>query len=655
MINLTEASLDARKEYAKLLKYDGTGRRNYNNMTYAHLIFNYHLILDDKHNLRQFRCSRKEIENELKKRGCNNDIVHLNDKYIIKLDDVHFAYMHFILEISKQASTDKLFTELEGCWKHEDYTTILVYLLCSFFLTNKSISEQIRQFLASSCGWFNDEIRAAIIEARKQDDILLRIASWWNDPTNKSFLSQYDTVFNRAVRTESIVLNNKNKNKLDCDVIVDNYSGWFKTEKGGDALLSGKVDQEGLWKNFARELNCKKDDIKITVTNEIKNNDIDKTYYHVSCLLPQLTEDTEIEEDIEKHETLNSILFDENEKLLPEVKDKLLEIAKDFTNGLDEDEIKYKLTDIKLVGSNASYNFTKDSDIDLHLLFDLNIYRDEEKQNMAEKIYDYAKSIWNKNHDVSIKGIPVEIYAETNNTEQLDTNPILEEALNAESLTEAAVKSALTSNGIYSVLNDDWIKKPEQEVIPEVNQEAIQKALQPWLDSAEELKNTEEIEVVEKWLDDLYEVRRHGLKDGGEYSIANCIFKELRNLGILDEVKDLKKQLENKKLSLESLGQELISEQADILDEKTRNYYYKKISEITRNQVILNSNGNFQINLVKEVDVDDILAKLMSLSFIEVAHANFSKYDFSNMNFVTKLPSKYYTISGRVTARKTLR
>lgn len=83
-----------------------------------------------------------------------------------------------------------------------------------------------------------------------------------------------------------------------------------------------------------------------------------------------LNESEDIEEDVEKHDELNPKLFSEDRKLKPEVREKLIEIADDFKSKLEEDEIKFKLKDIKIVGSNCSYNYNKDSDLDLHLVAD---------------------------------------------------------------------------------------------------------------------------------------------------------------------------------------------------------------------------------------------------------------------------------------------
>lgn len=162
------------------------------------------------------------------------------------------------------------------------------------------------------------------------------------------------------------------------------------------------------------------DEIKNTISNVLANQAIVDKLNELVALVSSNTLTDNLHEDIEKHTELNPKLWNEDNTLKDEVKEKINEIVKDFTDGLDEKEIKYKLDDIKLVGSNCSYNYNKNSDLDLHIVFDLNIYDDDEKQEMAEIIYDYARSAWNKNHDIYFYDIPVEIFVETNNTEQLN-------------------------------------------------------------------------------------------------------------------------------------------------------------------------------------------------------------------------------------------
>ena len=72
-------------------------------------------------------------------------------------------------------------------------------------------------------------------------------------------------------------------------------------------------------------------------------------------LVPQIQDD------------LNRDIWDENNKLKPEISEKLLRIAKDFYEKLD---LPTPILDITFTGSMANYNWTDLSDIDLHIVID---------------------------------------------------------------------------------------------------------------------------------------------------------------------------------------------------------------------------------------------------------------------------------------------
>ena len=73
-------------------------------------------------------------------------------------------------------------------------------------------------------------------------------------------------------------------------------------------------------------------------------------------------------------------------------------------------------------------------------------------------------------------------------------------------------------------------------------------------DIKEELNNPK-IEEINNFLEDIYNLRQQGLQQEGEYSIGNLVFKEFRNMGYLDNLKQLKNDLIGKDLSLEGLNQ----------------------------------------------------------------------------------------------------
>lgn len=61
------------------------------------------------------------------------------------------------------------------------------------------------------------------------------------------------------------------------------------------------------------------------------------------------------------------------------------------------------------------------------------------------------------------------------------------------------------------------------------------------------------INNIDKFIEDLYNLRKESITKDGEFGIGNLIFKEFRNKGYLDKLKELKIELENKEMSLENL------------------------------------------------------------------------------------------------------
>jgi predicted nucleotidyltransferase len=255
------------------------------------------------------------------------------------------------------------------------------------------------------------------------------------------------------------------------------------------------------------------------------NEEIKKAYTKYTVRYSSTTES--LDEDIEKHEELNPKLFEGN-ALKPDIKEKMLEIVQEFVSGLEQDQLGIKVDDILFLGSNASYNYTKDSDIDLHIIVDPKELNCSEEISAA--LYGAYRSLFNNKLDIDFYGIPVELYVETPDTKRV-------------------------SNGVYSVMNDAWVKEPEMQDIPEIDMDAFKAEYDVWeakcKDIKENAKNKSSVTSndVDTLINEIYEQRKAGLAEG-EYSIGNLIFKELRNVGLLDELKDLKNELRGKELSL---------------------------------------------------------------------------------------------------------
>jgi predicted nucleotidyltransferase len=328
---------------------------------------------------------------------------------------------------------------------------------------------------------------------------------------------------------------------------------------------------------------------------------------------------TALTEAIEKHESLNSKLFTKDELLKDKVRDKMLEIVDTFLADLKEQDIKIKVDDILFIGSNASYNYTKDSDIDLHII--ANTKTVEYPTELGAALYSAYRSLFNKSLDITIYDIPLELFVETED-------------------------SARVSNGVYSVKKNKWVKKPVQEDIPDYDKDALDKLVSEWEDKCKKLiddikadKLDDEKKVV-KMLEDIYDkLRKKGVAKG-EYSIENLTFKELRNKGYLDQLKEYRNELTSKRLSLE-----------EKLDRQARVEVYNQLARAAGTQPIIQDNGMFFIYNLKSSDVNRALSEIRRLPFVVEAQANESgKYDFSNTLglAMNKMPTKYYNIRGMI-------
>lgn len=241
-----------------------------------------------------------------------------------------------------------------------------------------------------------------------------------------------------------------------------------------------------------------------------------------------------INEDFEIHDTLNPVLWDTTTKqLLPEVRDKIIEIVEAFEDNL---KVPVEICDIQLVGSNCSYNYTDKSDLDVHIIANFDIV--DIPREVLENIYNIKKSEFNKNYDIKIHGVEVEMYIQD-------------------------INSVTVSNGIYSLCDNEWIKEPKP--LNSAKKHNTEKEVNKWREKIGLILQNPTYENVSEAINLLYLIRHNSIAVDGEHSKGNQIFKDLRNLGLIDKLKDeLKNQL-SKKLSLEDLtvGKLVNSEKLD--------------------------------------------------------------------------------------------
>ena len=257
------------------------------------------------------------------------------------------------------------------------------------------------------------------------------------------------------------IAHNVSKNKFNKSAYSPKKGSTPKTEEGQRSLaMRYFIVAVALgWQDLI-------DQLKRTIKNwDITDDvfkDVAKSVWQAPANLTdiaQLIEDAQngnnikLTEAVEKHNTLNSKLFTKEELLKDDVRDKMLEIVDEFLADLKEQEIEIKVDDVLFIGSNASYNYTKNSDIDLHIL--TNTKSTKYSAEIAGAIYSAYRSLFNKNLDIEFFGIPIEIFVETEG-------------------------STRVSNGVYSVKKNKWIKKPVQEDIPEYDTKALGELVDTW-------------------------------------------------------------------------------------------------------------------------------------------------------------------------------
>ena len=113
------------------------------------------------------------------------------------------------------------------------------------------------------------------------------------------------------------------------------------------------------------------------------------------------------------------------------------------------------------------------------------------------------------------------------------------------------------SGGLYSILNDEWIKKPQKEKFKVEKSEIIKNA-KKWMRLIDNLikhLNGEDVETIRNSVkvikDKLKKFRVSGLNKGGELGLENLVFKVLRRNGYIDKLYNIPMDIIDKKLSLD--------------------------------------------------------------------------------------------------------
>lgn len=285
--------------------------------------------------------------------------------------------------------------------------------------------------------------------------------------------------------------------------------------------------------------------------NQIKRTS-NKTFSNDSNVM-----DENLESEVESSE-INLKSFKKNDTLAPKiwngfelnprVRLKLLDIADDFWDYANVTWAKRKA--IHLTGSICNFNWSKYSDIDLHIVADFSEI--DEKTEFVQEYFNSKKNEWNKEHSkLKIYGYPVELYVED---------------INAETM----------SGGLYDLEENKWLKKPNSDNIKSIglgkyeikNKSAkIMTLIDDLYDEFNATDDDAQLRLIgekaHKLLNKVKRMRKFGLERGGESDSFNIIYKVLRRAGYMDMLWNLSSELYDKLNSI-GIDESVIRESIDL-------------------------------------------------------------------------------------------
>lgn len=205
--------------------------------------------------------------------------------------------------------------------------------------------------------------------------------------------------------------------------------------------------------------------------------------------------------------------------LLPEIASALGRIAKKF---IEDIELDLDVVDIVLTGSFAGMTWGPGSDLDLHIIIDFSSFKNQDAAKRACKL---AKFKWEEEHDITIKGIPVEVYVESS-----DEKP-----------PEAT--------GRWSITKNKWVLQPPSDVSSYDESKVIKKVIDFRKVIQKALKTRKEGPIIAA-MKRLIKTRKAGLTRAGELSSENLAFRILRRTNELQKAWDDVNNIMDSKLSI---------------------------------------------------------------------------------------------------------
>ena len=209
------------------------------------------------------------------------------------------------------------------------------------------------------------------------------------------------------------------------------------------------------------------------------------------------------------HNKLNPAIW-KKDKLSDDDRDVLLAKALHFVefSGVPAANV----TDVVFTGSNANFNWTKYSDVDLHIMADL--------EGLDQDLLYRKKVAWAHTHEDKLGKYPIEMYIQNEDDEWPK------------------------GQGVYSLVKNTWLVRPVHlgsvDILKEPN---TQSKIEHEIKTIKSLLRSKTTEPILEYKNRLWKMRTAGLSSQGEFSIENIIYKDLRNKGWIARLNEKLKKL----------------------------------------------------------------------------------------------------------------
>jgi hypothetical protein len=258
------------------------------------------------------------------------------------------------------------------------------------------------------------------------------------------------------------------------------------------------------------------------IGEESDNPPVGGNFYHVAENINLEVDSSDVDlSSFSKKNELPPSVWDEDGYLNSRIRLKLLDIADDFWEFVNLTWVKP--SGIILTGSICNFNWSKFSDIDLHLIVDFDEI--DEKSEFVRDYLDSKKNQWNNEHEgLRMFGYQVELYVQ-----------------NLGEMPE--------SGGIYDLEENEWIKKPNPNDIKSIGLEKfsikdkaaeIMTIIDDMYDTLNSTDDSHEIEMIgddAKYLwKKVKDMRKNSLEKNGESGASNIVYKVLRRTKYLDKL-----------------------------------------------------------------------------------------------------------------------